>query len=154
MESVTTGSVASASLASVATDASNAFMPTCRWNLMQFGLMCVYTMGYTAIWKFPFLVYSHTGEYHFQFRFQFQLTPRGQGKWQWPSFCHQSWILFIVGKLLYFNSGFNVIYFVASGSFNSTVSENGLLKDGQPVIIQWWLRGAFCEFKVGSVSYL
>ncbi len=37
-------------------------LPQSRWNLVQFGLACSYTMGIVAMWKFPYLVYKHTGK--------------------------------------------------------------------------------------------
>ena len=45
------------------------FLPECRWNLVQFGLVCSYTMGITAMWKFPYLVYKHTGKPQDKFYF-------------------------------------------------------------------------------------
>ena len=45
------------------------FIPECRWNLVQFGLVCSYTMGITAMWKFPYLVYKHTGKTEDEFYF-------------------------------------------------------------------------------------
>ena len=37
------------------------FHPTGEWNMLQFTLICSYTLGLTAMCKFPYLVYRHTG---------------------------------------------------------------------------------------------
>ncbi|KAI0229696.1 hypothetical protein LSAT2_019853 [Lamellibrachia satsuma] len=38
----------------------NQFLSPCRWNLVQFGFICFYTMDLAATWTFPYYIYRHT----------------------------------------------------------------------------------------------
>lgn len=35
-----------------------------RWNIVQFGLACCFTLNLQSFWTFPHLVYHHTGEFY------------------------------------------------------------------------------------------
>ena len=54
----------------------NAFVAPCRWNLIQFGFICVYTMGLNAIWSFPSLVYRLSGKHRYFWFILYHLLQR------------------------------------------------------------------------------
>ncbi|XP_074641364.1 sodium-dependent proline transporter-like [Tubulanus polymorphus] len=41
-------------------DRSNPFFNKAKWNMVQFGLLCTYTIGFEGLWRFPYFMYEHT----------------------------------------------------------------------------------------------